>query len=796
MSSVSTKPTKAGPKKATADNTIPAEKLAAETKDQRQWLNELFMQAPALIVVLKGPDHVFELANPLYRKLVGKQWNIIGKPVREALPFMEEKFIKLLDKVYQTGKPFVGKEMPAKIDRKGNGEYEEIYFNFVYQPYRDSSGQVQGIFAHGVDVTEQVLARKKAEESEEYFRASFDQSAVGIAHTAVDGKWLRVNQKLCDMLGYDKSELLSKKFQDFTHPDDLAASLKALRKLTRDKLPTYAFEKRYIKKDGTTVWANLTISTLRDSKGKIKHFISVIENITKRKKAEEDVKESEARFRATFDQAAVAMSIVGLDGKWIRLNAAYIKTFGYSEKELAQIDFVKLTHPSDRASDKQAVAKLLKGEINKYIKEKRYLHKNGSIVWGMAHAALVKNDEGVPQYFVTAIQDVTARKHMEETLQISETRYRTMIEQSPLSTQILSPDGRTLQVNKAWEKLWGAKLEHLKDYNMLKDKQLIDLGIMPYIKKGFKGKPTFIPAVRYEPNKTIAGVNAVPYRWVQAYIYPVKASKGSISEVVLVHEDITDSKQHEDNMHQANDLLKEQQKELEILNQSKDDFIALASHQLRTPATAIKQLLGLFVEGLQPISEDHLYIIKKAYKSNERQLKIVNSLLKVAQVDSGRIVLRKKDTDIVILLENIVEELHETFAARNQTINFPATPAGLSVLADKQYLHIAIENIVGNASKYTHKNGSISIAVTPEKGFVKISIKDNGVGIARGDIKELYEKFKRIPNELSEKVGGVGLGLYWTNKIINLHGGSIGVVSELGKGTTFDIRIPKGQGNA
>src|SRR3712207_1431413 len=132
------------------------------------------------------------------------------------------------------------------------------------------------------------------------------------------------------------------------------------------------------------------------------------------------------------------------------------------------------------------------------------------------------------------------RRQAEEELKVSETRFRQMIEQSPLSIQIFSPDGRTLRVNRAWERLWGVTLEQIPHYNVLRDPQLVEKGIMPYIERGFAGQAAAIPPVKYEPEETIPNVSEVPHRWVRAFIYPVKDAGGNIREVVLVHEDITD----------------------------------------------------------------------------------------------------------------------------------------------------------------------------------------------------------------------------------------------------------------
>ncbi len=137
----------------------------AATEAERQRLFELFMQAPSYIAVLRGPRHVFELANPLYLRLIGKTDSIIGKPLKEVLPEIEEQgFIDLLDGVYRSGEPFVGTETPVLLDRQGTGQLDEIFVNFVYLPYKDTEGVTQGVLVHAVDVTTQVVARKRVEE--------------------------------------------------------------------------------------------------------------------------------------------------------------------------------------------------------------------------------------------------------------------------------------------------------------------------------------------------------------------------------------------------------------------------------------------------------------------------------------------------------------------------------------------------------------------------------------------------------------------------------------------------------
>jgi two-component system, NarL family, sensor histidine kinase UhpB len=143
------------------------------------------------------------------------------------------------------------------------------------------------------------------------------------------------------------------------------------------------------------------------------------------------------------------------------------------------------------------------------------------------------------------------RRRAERELKLSETRFRMMIEQSPLSIQIFSPDGTTVRVNRAWERLWGVTLDQIPDYNVLQDPQLVEKGIMPYVEQGFAGRAVAIPPVKYEPEETIPDVSDVSHRWVRAFIYPVKDADGNILEVVLVHEDITERTEAEEERRRA-----------------------------------------------------------------------------------------------------------------------------------------------------------------------------------------------------------------------------------------------------
>jgi signal transduction histidine kinase len=242
-----------------------------------------------------------------------------------------------------------------------------------------------------------------------------------------------------------------------------------------------------------------------------------------------------------------------------------------------------------------------------------------------------------------------------------------------------------------------------------------------------------------------------------------------------------------------NAVLSNEREELMRLNKSKDEFIALASHQLRTPATSVKQYLGMLLEGFAGelnLTEAQRRLLQTAYNSNERQIQIVNDLLLIATVDAGKIELHSQTADIRSFLQQIVDEYTPKYTAREQTIDYQPGQMPLQVSFDTTRLRMAIENLIDNASKYSAAGATTTVAAHKTARYVQVAVTDQGVGIDEKDFEKLFQKFSRIPNDLSVSSGGSGLGLYWASKIIELHGGSLQVASVPGAGSTFTISLP------
>ncbi|MEO6761473.1 MAG: HAMP domain-containing sensor histidine kinase [Candidatus Saccharimonadales bacterium] len=261
--------------------------------------------------------------------------------------------------------------------------------------------------------------------------------------------------------------------------------------------------------------------------------------------------------------------------------------------------------------------------------------------------------------------------------------------------------------------------------------------------------------------------------------------------ILLAMEDVSAQQKLKGDSDEMTANLIRQRDKLQKLNSTKDEFVSMASHQLRTPATVIKQYAAMLSEGyagkLSGKQKDMANII---YESNERQLEIIEDLLRVARVDDGKVYLEKSACNMTQILEVVIEKQAILFKSRGQTVTLQKPPKKIMAMMDHKLMSMVFENLLDNAGKYSESGSKIKITMSQTDKFTKVSVQDSGVGIARVDYKKLYKKFSRIDNSLSIAVAGTGLGLYWVKKILDLHEGSIEVESKLNKGSTFMVKLP------
>lgn len=268
-------------------------------------------------------------------------------------------------------------------------------------------------------------------------------------------------------------------------------------------------------------------------------------------------------------------------------------------------------------------------------------------------------------------------------------------------------------------------------------------------------------------------------------------SDGKVVGVLQSTDDVTDQ-------YDETQLNRERIKQLEHLielDQGKDEFISIASHQLRTPATGVKQYLAMLADGFAgELSQSQRLILDRAYQSNERQLRIINDLLKVAQVDSGKLAIHKEPLDVSVLVRAILQDMESMFERRRQRIELKAPAGPVEIIGDPEVIRMVVENLIDNASKYSYEGTKLRVTIRQGDTDVKVSVADNGVGIPAEKRKHLFQKFNRIDNDLSAQVDGTGLGLYWAKRSIILHGGDLTYRKNRLNGSVFTVSLPQEKG--
>lgn len=366
--------------------------------------------APSLVGYI-GPDLRYRFANDRYAEVLGQEpRTIVGKQVAEVVG----------QAAYATLYPYIRRAMAGeRVDYEQWVELEGGNWRFwstTYQPHIDK-GQVDGFFVYATDTTEKKRAEEAMEESERRFRAIFDNAAVGMARIGLAGEWLDVNDRLCNKLGYTRGELMNLPVEEITHPDDREQTVQGALALLSDEGRHYQTDKRYLRKDGSIMWGHLTASLVRSEHNDPLYIVALIENIDARKRAEEAMAASESKYRGVFENARVGMARVGPDGQWLDVNNQICAELGYSREELLRLTFQDVTHPDDLEEDMRQAERLLRGEIDHHEMDKRYVRKDGSEFWAHLTASSVRDANGAVEYFVSVMENITARKQAEEALQ-------------------------------------------------------------------------------------------------------------------------------------------------------------------------------------------------------------------------------------------------------------------------------------------------------------------------------------------------------------------------------------------
>ncbi|MDF2878484.1 MAG: sensor hybrid histidine kinase [Clostridia bacterium] len=487
-------------------------------------------------------------------------------------------------------------------------------------------------------------------------------------------------------------------------------------------------------------------------------------------------------FGNIFELVGVGIAKLTIQGEFAIVNHSFAKIVGYSKEELEKLHFADITYSDDLDSDQAYVEALLAGEKYEYSLEKRYIKKDGNLVWVNLTVTLIYDQNKNPSYFLSIIHDITDKKQTELELK----KQAKGLFYSPVSIIITDKWGIIEYINPIFTQITGfekedviGKTPRIQASGQL-DKEFYST-LWQTLLKGEVWRGTFI-------NKKKNG----ELYWEEASISPVFDTENSITHFVAVKEDITERRKAE----QALVIAKQ---EAEKADKAKSIFIAHMNHEIRTPLNAILGFSELLLNDtdLLPKQKSKLDII---YKNGKHLLNIINEILEISKIEAGKMTIKMNVFDIFVLMEDLQHTFYLRAKEKNIALYFVMQEAMPRIIkTDEIKLRQIVINLIGNALKFIHE-GSIHILTSIEYGkdktYLCLTVEDTGIGIAEEDLQKIFDNFVQVSKDHYSE-GGTGLGLSITKKFIENLGGEITVESEIGKGSVFSffipVEVPKGE---
>ena len=626
---------------------------------------------------------------------------------------------------------------------------------------------------------EQRRAEQAADElrtSEERLRATFDNAALGIGETDRQDRFIAVNDRFCQILGYRCEELLGMSVHELTAPEDRSRSDDLNAQLHDGRIKQTDYEKRYLRKDGSPVWVHVTVGAVRDAAGRYLHSIGTVEDISERKEAEAALRESEERFRTMADSLPQIAWIARPDGYVFWYNQQGYDYTGATPEQVEGWGWQCVHDPEvlPRVLE-QWKRSLATGEPFEMVFPLR--GADGRFRRFLTRVLPLKDAQGrVVQWFGTCT-DVDELKRAEEALRESEQRL-TLAQQAArigsfewnIQTDVntwtpeleamygLEP-GEFAGTETAWE-----ELVHPEDRE----------ATLELVQHAF------------ETGQPMEGEWRVRWRdgsvhWIFGRFQVLKDKAGKPLRLTGVNIDITERKRAEDALREA--------------DRRKDEFLAMLAHELRNPLAPIRY--GVQMLQMEGLARDQ---INKQHEVIGRQIshmgRLLDDLLEISRITRGKIQLKRELVDLRAVARQALDSMRPMIEGRGQNLLYEAPNSPLPVDGDPTRLEQIIRNLLHNANKYTEEGGCIKLSLTLETDHgpewrAVVRVSDSGIGIDPEILPRIFETFVQAEQGLARSQGGLGIGLAMVKNLVQLHGGGVEAHSAgPGRGSEFVVRLP------
>lgn len=584
-----------------------------------------------------------------------------------------------------------------------------------------------------------------------------------------DGKITDVNEAAIQITGVSREKIIRTDFSNYFKEPEKARELYQ-EVFSKGSIKNYPLTIHHISGIITYVLCNATVY----KNGTGQEVFATARDITEIKKTEYALRESEEQFRYMFEHSSVGKSIIYPSGE-TRVNDTLCNMLGYSKEELENRTWQEITYPDDIELSQKSIDSIISDEKESERFEKRYVHKNGHIIWADVSTSLRRDQEGKPIYFVTSILDITERKKAETTIKLQADQYITILNTTPDGFWIFDKNSKLLDVNDTYCQMIGYSRD-----------ELLHLRI-----------PTDVDALE-TPDETFQRIQSIATKGHERFETKHRKKDGNIIDVeisatflksednILVFiRDITERKKYEEDLYKANEELIRSNKEFE-------QFANVVSHDLQGPLRTIYSFAD-FLEAdykgkLDTKADEYIEFITSAAK---RMHQMISDILALSRVGT-----REKEylpTDVEKVIKIVIENLKGFIDEHNALVTYDIPMP--TILADETQLIQLFQNLIDNSIKFHKKDEPPKIHISFKKMYREyiFSVKDNGIGIDKKYFKKLFIIFSRLHSR--DEYPGTGIGLAITKKIVERYGGRIWLESEVGQGSTFYFTIPKQPGS-
>ena len=662
--------------------------------------------------------------------------------------------------------------------------------------------------------------------SEARYRSTFDDAAVGIAHTTPDGRLLRCNRHLCEMLGYSADELACKTIDEITHPDDLAQDLVCRQSLLAGEVASYQTEKRYLRKSGEPVWGRVNAGAVRDAAGAVDHRVAVIEDIHLRKLTRmamqglhTDLTGEAFLQRLTrtltelldvecaFIGEATAAATHRFRARAVHLNGEFVPDFSY---DLAGTPCETVTGNTLCLYAEQVQQRFPGDALLATMGIESYagvpLGRTSAEGSPMGVLAIMSRR---PLRHLDAVQALLPllafRAGAELAREREAKKFRDLFDDSPTAIFLIDGQSQVIQCSRAGGRQFGWEPQALigqrvgvlfpeaqrADYEAL-FRRFSAAQISDPIDNGSKDMwgrkrdgSVFAAQVQLRTLDTAEG------RMTVAHVQDISARKRA-QAALLLHNEALEAKvsARTNELEQARDAA-------EQANRAKSAFLAAMSHEIRTPMNGVVGMIDVLEQGHLKASQ--VEIVKTARESAYALLSIVDDVLDFSKIEAGQFQVDSEPMDVAAVVEAACDTLDPVAGKKGVELTLftdPAMPG--QVLGDATRLRQVLLNLAGNGIKFSSaegRTGRVGVRARlvergPSQVVLEFSVTDNGIGIDQQSQSRLFTPFTQADASTTRRFGGTGLGLSISFGLVQLMGGEISVYSEPGRGACFTVRLP------